>query len=276
MDPGKAQSAPSKQGDLGHGQEGEEQRGLSFLAFNEIGKILDEKLDKKLSTLKEDLATKTCIVSLRETIIEQNTKIETLEAKVVLLESYVKCIERNKELTKRHGDALESNEERIKQLELKADDMEQYQRRLSLRIHGVEQEADESASKCLQKVKKIFKEDLKVEIPDTVIDRAHRIGREREDSETGKKHRAIIVRFTTWRHKTAIYKARKKCDDYKFRLDLTHRRVQLLKKANEWLKDKPSCFAMADVNCRLCLKLENGKFYFFETEDDLIDLLKYE
>ena len=275
MDPGKAQSAPSKQGDLGHGQEGEEQRGLSFLAFNEIGKILDEKLDKKLSTLKEDLATKTCIISLRETIIEQKTKIETLKAKVVLLESYIKCIERNEELAKRHEEALESNEERIEQLELKADDMEQYQRRLCLRINGVEQEADESASKCLQKVKKIFK-DLEVDIPDSVIDRAHRIGKEREDTETGKKHRAIIVRFTTWRHKTAVYRARKKCNDYKFRLDLTHRRAKLLEKANEWLKDKPSCFAMADVNCRLCLKLEDGKFYYFETEYDLIDLLKYE
>eukprot|EP00112_Aurelia_sp_Birch-Aquarium-sp1_P021447 Seg579.4 transcript_id=Seg579.4/GoldUCD/mRNA.D3Y31 product="hypothetical protein" protein_id=Seg579.4/GoldUCD/D3Y31 len=113
----------------GQGQVDEEQRGMSVLAFNEIGKILDEKLDKKLSTLKEDLATKTCIESLRETIIEQNSKIETLEAKVVHLESYIKCIERNEELTKRHTDQLESNEERIEQLELKADDMEQYQRR---------------------------------------------------------------------------------------------------------------------------------------------------
>ena len=93
MDPGKAQGAPAKQEDLGHGQDAHEQRGLSMLACSEIGKFLDEKLDKKLSTLKEDLATKTCIESLRETIIEQNTKIETLEAKVVLLESYIKCIE---------------------------------------------------------------------------------------------------------------------------------------------------------------------------------------
>ena len=276
MDPGKAQGAPAKQEDLDHGQDAHEQRGLSMLACSEIGKILDEKLDKKLSTLKEDLATKTCIESLRETIIEQNTKIETLEAKVVLLESYIKCIERNEELTKRHEDSLESNEERIEQLELKADDMEQYQRRLCLRINGVEQEADESGSKCLQKVKKIFKEDLKVDISDSVIDRAHRIGKEREDTETSKKHRAIIVRFTTWRHKTAVYRARKKCNDYKFRLDLTHRRAKLLEKANEWLKDKSSCFAMADVNCRLCLKLEDGKFYYFDTEYDLIDLLKYE
>ena len=181
MDQGKE---PSKQGDLGHGQVEHEQRGLSVLAFNEIGKILDEKLDKKLSTLKEDLATKVCIESLRETIVEQNTKIETLEAKVVLLESYIKCIERNEQLAKRHEEALESNEERIEQLELKADDMEQYQRRLCLRINWVEQEADESASKCLQKVKKIFK-DLEVDIPDSVIDRAHRIGKEREDTETG-------------------------------------------------------------------------------------------
>ena len=85
MDPGKAQGAPSEQGDSGHGQGEHEQRGLSMLAFNEIGEILDESLIKSYPP-------KPCIESLRETIIEQSIKIENLEANVVLLESYINCI----------------------------------------------------------------------------------------------------------------------------------------------------------------------------------------
>ena len=49
-----------------------------------------------------------------------------------------------------------------------------------------------------------------LDIPDTVIDRAHRIGPEYSDYITKKKCRAVIVRFTTFRHRTLIYRAREK------------------------------------------------------------------
>ena len=62
---------------------------------------------------------------------------------------------------------------------------------------------------------KIFKEDLGLDIPEVVIDRAHRIGLFKEVPQSDKKVCSIIVRFTTWRHIIAVYSARKKTDKFR-------------------------------------------------------------
>ena len=58
---------------------------------------------------------------------------------------------------------------------VKIDDVEQYGRRLCLRIDGVNKVENEKADDVLVKVKAII-EDSETEIPEHVIDRAHRIG----------------------------------------------------------------------------------------------------
>ena len=100
------------------------------------------------------------------------------------------------------------------------------------------------------------------------IDRAHRIGSVITDPDTGKRYRQIIVRFATWRHRTQVYKARKASKKIKIRLVLTHKRVKLLQKANGLLENVNGCFAFADINCRLCLKL-NDEYRYFSTETEL-------
>ena len=87
--------------------------------------------------------------------------------------------------------------------------IEQYQRRLCLRISGIEVPSlgqNETDQDCLDKIKDVCA-DLAVEIPCDVIDRAHRIGK--TTSHNGKKCRQMIVRFTTWRHRAIVYRARK-------------------------------------------------------------------
>ena len=66
----------------------------------------------------------------------------------------------------------------IDQLKSNVDEQEQYQRRLSLRINGIPVPAvgqSESAEDRLDKVKRLIKDQLELDVPDTVIDRAHRI-----------------------------------------------------------------------------------------------------
>ena len=206
----------------------------------------ERMLDAKLATL----ATKTCINELKDVILEQKAKIDELEGKVVVMEKL------------------------IDNLEQRSDDLEQYQRRLCLRIVGVELKAGgqgESGQDCLKNVKGIFKE-LGVDVPDLVIDRAHRIGEVKEIE--GKSYRQIIVRFTTWRHRTMVYRARRKSDKYKICLNLTRKNVKLLSKANDLLEEKSlgDCYAFSDVNCRLCLNLA-GKFQYFESEEQLLKLV---
>ena len=106
-----------------------------------------------------------------------------------------------------------------------------------------------------------------------VIDRAHRICQIKEDLKTKKKWQTIIVRFTTWRHRSIVYRARKKSETFKIQLDLTQRKLKLLEKANAWLKEKKDCFAFANINCYLCLFMD-GTYKFFKDEYNLLDIIK--
>ena len=206
--------------------------------------------------------------------MEQAQTIEKLEARTVILEKYIKQIEKNAKEVKHLSEDKFQNDAVTDQLEKRVDDMEQYQRRLCLRINGIPCANDESAEDCLQKVKSLVKNDLKVDVPDLAFDRAHRIGKVSQEKEKGKTYQSIIVRFTTWRHRTIVFRARKNTRKVRIKLDLTRKRIKLLEQANEMLDETDGFFAMADVNCRLCLKLDDG-FHYFETENDLKELLKY-
>ena len=94
---------------------------------------------------------------------------------------------------------------------------------------------------CLEKVKNVF-EKLEVKVPDTVIDRAHRIDNPR--ILKGRKVYQVIVRFTTWRHRTLVYRARKKCSNYKIKLDLPKHSIDAIQKAMPLLEEKKVGFAL--------------------------------
>ena len=87
-------------------------------------------------------------------------------------------------------------------------ELEKYGRRLCLRIDGVPRVKYESSDDVLEFTKSLFKE-AKDAVPDNVLDRAHIIGSSYMDRVTNKKWKSIIVRFTTFRHRTLFYRARK-------------------------------------------------------------------
>ena len=122
----------------------------------------------------------------------------------------------------------------------KVDELEQYGRRVCLHIEGVEHQANEKSEDVLEKVVNIIKES-ETEIPESALDRVHRIGPTYTDNNTGKKMQSIIVRFTTFRHRTFLYANRKNIKSCaRIRLDLTKDRYNLLVSArkranNKWL-----------------------------------------
>ena len=81
-------------------------------------------------------------------------------------------------------------------LKRKTDDLEQYGRRLCIRIDGVEVHEDETAKECTGKVLNLLQKS-DAEISDKDIDRAHRIGSKRTVSVDGKEVQQIIVKFLT-------------------------------------------------------------------------------
>ena len=166
-------------------------------------------------------------------------------------------------------------EAHMQELEVLIDNSEQYSRRSCLRIYGVKAPdagTRESPSDCMKLVQEIFKE-MEVTIPESEIDRTHRVGQTKQVNN--RREQAIIVKFKSWNSRAAAYRGRKKLPKSKSVLiDLTARRAKLLSKAKEMIKSHSEVeFAFADINCRLGLKTKSGEFNFFNTEEELLDLL---
>ena len=137
------------------------------------------------------------------------------------------------------------------------EELEQYGRRLCLRIDGVPTKANESSGDVLDSVKPLFKE-AKVDIPESIIDRAHRIGSRYLDASSNNYCKSIIIRFTTF-HRTMFYRAKNKLKrGVRIKLDLTKSRYNLSKRANDHVKVASSIkFCYADINCRLKVKFND-------------------
>ena len=81
------------------------------------------------------------------------------------------------------------------------EELEQYGRHLCLRIDGVPLETNETSQDVLDSVKNLF-ELAEMNIPDRVVDRAHRIRHIYNDCVSNKTCKGITVKFTTFRHRT--------------------------------------------------------------------------
>ena len=115
---------------------------------------------------------------------------------------------------------------------------------------------NESSDDVLDSVKSLFKE-AKVDISESVIDRAHRIGSRYLDASSNNYCKSIIIRFTIFRHRTMFCRAKNMLmRGVRKKLDLTKSRYDLLKRANDHVKEVPSIkFCYVDVNYRLKVKL---------------------
>ena len=154
--------------------------------------------------------------------------------------------------------------------------MEQYGRRLCLRIDSVPKQNNEKAEDVFKFVKGLIQEVSDLEIPEVVIDRAHRIGPDCIDTKMQKVCKSIIVCFTTFRHRTAFYRARMSIGNRaQVRLGLTKRGYDILKAGNEYIKSTghTAKSSYADMNCRTKTKWGDNSKKFFECLQDLKDLV---
>ena len=208
-------------------------------------KMLEEIKSSILDLLKEDI---------KKLVKEELKEVEKVNSTVAMLKTHIENLKaQNTQL-----------QERCVTSEKQIDELEQYGRRLCLRITGVPTEENENSDKVLTKVKKLITESG-VDIPDTTIDRAHRIGKR------NGKNQAIIVRFTTHRHRTRFYKARKNIKSgAKVHIDLTKTRFNLLNDAQKFVSDQENdVFVYADINCRLKVHFRDHSEKFFDSLDEL-------
>ena len=95
-----------------------------------------------------------------------------------------------------------------------------------------------------------------VEIFETVINQAHKIGVPHVDKTTKKLCKSVIVRFLTFRHRTIVYRAKNNMKNpVRFKIYLTEKRHNLLVSANKYVSNIDSVkFCYAHLNCRLEIK----------------------
>ena len=134
----------------------------------------------------------------------------------------------------------------------------------------------ETSSDVLEKVNEVCAES-NLEILDSNLDRAHRIGKPYFYKIKKVKCKSIIVHFNTLRHWTLLYRAKKDIKQkkgYKIRLDLTKRRYLMPSEANKLAFDNRNAnFCYGDINCRLKILWNDYQKDFFDTLEDLRDLL---
>ena len=196
-----------------------------------------------LITIKEEIKSQ-----FQEIIKSQNEKVEKLESSVTLLQQHVKILKLQ-----------------VDKNSIDTEEVEQYGRRLCLRIDGLPVDNNESSEDVLEKVKTKWVESG-INIPDSLIDRAHRIGSVSKDRVTNEDRQSVIVRLTTFRHRTMIYRNRKKMEGLSVKLDLTRKRYKTLVDARKKVDGNEKVkFVFTDINCRLKVFMADGKQHFFSS-----------
>ena len=147
------------------------------------------------------------------------------------------------------------------------EETEQYSRILCLRVQSVDRE---TSSDVLEKVKEICAES-NLGIPDSNLDTALRIGKSYFHKIKKVKCKSVVVCSNCC---TGQKKSIKQKKGYKIRLDLTKRRYLMLSEANKLASDNQNAnFCYADVNCSLKIRWNDNQEDFFDTLEDLRDLL---
>lgn len=195
--------------------------GIAELVRSEVSAALRDQanLDLIAGTIS-DAVTAAVLVKIRADVERNTAEINALKKSVSEYERKTRKLE--------------------EQLSVATDELEQYQRRNSLRVFGVaEDEAEDTDNQLIQ----IVQEKLGIEVCKADIDRSHRVGRKVSGAT---KPRPIIVKFVSYRKRAEIFREKRKLakTGLTIREDLTRERLKLLNNAishfglqNVWTQD---------------------------------------
>ena len=233
--------------------------------------------------IKDAFADEECIQTIRSSVMESvesaltasYARISDLEDKVRNLDSANTSFEAT--ITQLRCDLALTNI-RLDQLVRKADDNDQYSRKLNIILDGLHISKNDDDNKIRRIVLKEIKR-LDLDIDEYEVDRAHRTGSPYID-RNGKWHVPIVVRFTSWFARNTFYEARKTSIAY-VKADITARRQDLLNDARKLLAveesrpDKFFAFVFVDRNCHLSVKTKYGRFFKFNSLEEFHSLTNY-
>ena len=157
---------------------------------------------------------------------------------------------------------------RLSNTEKELNDLEQYGRRWSVRIFGVEEpDAKETVEDCTEKAVGVFRDMIGLQdITSDDIEMCHRTG-SLEKAKANKKTRPIIVRFFSRQKRGLVLKNRKVLKGKRISVgeDLTIQNVKLLKRAEE----NSASLSAWSHNGNIFAKLKSGVVMKVDTQTNI-------
>ena len=204
-------------------------------AANLVAEVVDDLLAS--STFLDKL--RTVIKSMVQTVVDTTYQrlFESMEEnRGSIHDLRVNTTEIEKDFQKLQ-DLVDSQQEQLNILKRANNDLEQYSRRNCVRIFGIPEEKDENPDDLV--INDIFKKRLELDISPSAIERCHRVGKPDPDPE---KHRAIIVKFCSYRVRKQVIASRRrlKKSGISIQEDLTMKNQALYRKVYKTVKANPS------------------------------------
>ena len=199
--------------------------------------------------MNQDEFTKAFVAALQnERVMEQLRK--------TICSDLQKQMSELKDLIAEKDNKIKDLEKKVDALENRNDDLEQYTRRNSLRLHGVEEKENED---ILQTALDLFATEIDTDIRPAAIDRVHRIGKKTSD----RKPRPVIVKFTNYIDRKRVFEAKSRLRNNSSQRifvneDLTQKRSHLLYQARQ-LRKNHRIMGCWTIDGRVLIKTLNGK-----------------
>ena len=165
----------------------------------------------------------------REITTEMTEKMDKLESRIFELEIKNDDLYQKKENLREQiqysREYIEDVDYGVQMALKKTNDLEQYTRKSSVRIFGLEDEKNEEIAITIAKVNNLLNDKLHMDTKESDINIAHRLG-----PYTNKKCRPVIVRFMSRQHKIETIKRRKALakSRYVIKEDLTKENENLI------------------------------------------------
>ena len=163
---------------------------------NDFNMIMDKKFEEFKTYIISELteSVKHIIQTEIHGILKgYKDQLEKVTSTVEMLQQHVSNLKRENSVLQ---DIVKVDRQ---EFDSRCDESEQYSRRLCLRVKNIKKSENETSEVVLESIRKLFDE-ANVVIPDACIDRAHHVS---------KTNDTVIVRFTTFRHRTMYYRNRK-------------------------------------------------------------------
>ena len=248
---------------------------MSTRAFTEEMKVaIDSSISKHMLTMTASSSAMTASISvltaeigeLKQSLTQRDAKIASLEQKIAVLEA--------RPDTSRFIARLE-------QLEADHDDLEQYGRRLNIRVENVPLQQDEAPA-ALETQVIGFLADAGAAIQSADILRLHRstAPRTKEGSGASTRYSQVIVRLNNWKARESAHNARNsaRTTGHAIKQDLTRFRRELISEANAsirgWSEADEPVYCYANINCQVVMR-RGRTVRRIHTEDDLKNALVY-